>query len=85
MWMWFVVFVLSVVVDVKVDVPREIAERLKELSEEDRRLILALFLLPKSELRQLSLEEVEELTEMLDRRIKADIAKRVLDLLGRRS
>ena len=85
MWMWFVVFVLSVVVDVKVDVPREIAERLKELSEEDRRLILALFLLPKSELRQLSPEEVEELTEMLDRRIKADIAKRVLDLLGRRS
>ena len=83
--MWFVVFVLSVVVDVKVDVPREIAERLKELSEEDRRLILALFLLPKSELRQLSPEEVEELTEMLDRRIKADIAKRVLDLLGRRS
>jgi len=80
-----VVFVLSVVIDVKVDVPREIAERLKELSEEDRRLILALFLLPKSELRQLSPEEVEELTEMLDRRIKADIAKRVLDLLGRRS
>ena len=83
--MWFVVFVLSVVVDVKVDVPREIAERLKELSEEDRRLILALFLLPKSELRQLSPEEIEKLTEMLDRRIKADIAKRVLDLLGRRS
>ena len=83
--MWFVVFVLSVVVDVKVDVPREIAERLKELSEEDRRLILALFLLPKLELKQLSPEEVEELTEMLDRRIKADIAKRVLDLLGRRS
>ena len=79
------VFVLSVVIDVKVDVPREIAERLKELSEEDRRLILALFLLPKPELRQLSPEEVEELTEMLDRRIKADIAKRVLDLLGRRS
>jgi len=80
-----VVFVLSVVIDVKVDVPREIAERLKELSEEDRRLILALFLLPKLELKQLSPEEVEELTEMLDRRIKADIAKRVLDLLGRRS
>ena len=79
------VFVLSVVIDVKVDVPREIAERLKELSEEDRRLILALFLLPKLELKQLSPEEVEELTEMLDRRIKADIAKRVLDLLGRRS
>jgi len=80
-----VVFVLSVVIDVKVDVPREIAERLKELSEEDRRLILALFLLPKLELKQLSPEEIEELTEMLDRRIKADIAKRVLDLLGRRS
>ena len=79
------VFVLSVVVDVKVDVPREIAERLKELSEEDRRLILALFLLPKLELKQLSPEEIEELTEMLDRRIKADIAKRGLDLLGRRS
>ena len=78
-------FVLSVVIDVKVDVPREIAERLKELSEEDRRLILALFLLPKLELKQLSPEEIEELTEMLDRRIKADIAKRVLDLLGRRS
>lgn len=76
---------MSVVVDVKVDVPREIAERLKELSEEDRRLILALFLLPKLELKQLSPEEIEELTEMLDRRIKADIAKRVLDLLGRRS
>ena len=79
------VFVLSVVIDVKVDVPREIAERLKELSEEDRRLILALFLLPKSELRQLSPEEIEKLTETLNRRIKADIAKRVLDLLGRRS
>gem|GEM_PF-5301123 len=76
---------MSVVIDVKVDVPREIAERLKELSEEDRRLILALFLLPKLELKQLSPEEIEELTEMLDRRIKADIAKRVLDLLGRRS
>ena len=85
MWIWLVVFVLSVVVDVKVNVPREIAERLKELNEEDKRLILALFLLPKPELKQLSPEEIEELTKTLDRRIKADIAKRVLDLLGRRS